>query len=197
MIYKEDYRDMLMAQAEEGAHEVTLTRYHLLVQKLMSIPFIVTLERDQNRVMDALDMRNRLCAGYGGVANLVVEPDQASVFEVMYTLAEKMSDSTRSFVADNSVAYWLIRIFDNLGLADLSDDVFEALDGFEVTDRAIDFAMERQYDALGNGGFYPLKNTARNRKRDMPNVELWYQMQYWLGENVDYKSMKYANFDQY
>lgn len=120
-----------------------------------------------------------------------------NMLEVMIGICLRLEDMTRSFVPDNSPSHWMLRLLDNLNLLTLTDDIYTKINGNQIVYDTMETLLNREYDSLGHGSLFPMKDTKRNRKRDYRTVEIWYQMQAWIGENVDYSTMKYANFDQY
>ena len=122
---------------------------------------------------------------------------EPNMLEVMIGICLRLEDMTRSFVPDNSPSYWTMRLLDNLNLWTLTDDIYTKINGSQIVYDTMETLLNREYDSFGHGSFFPMRDTKRNRKRDYRNIEIWYQMQAWVGENVDYSTMKYAKFDQY
>ena len=67
-------------------------------------------------------------------------------------------------------------MINNLGLNRMDD---ESYDSFEVEDR-LDIFMNREYKPDGTGGLFKLRKT----RHDLRNVEIWYQMMWYLSENM-------------
>jgi len=75
-------------------------------------------------------------------------------------------------IGDSTQWFWLM-IF-NLGLNDMMDTTFDR----EKVGKIIDVFLERKYEKDGKGGLFIVKN----RVEDLRNVEIWYQMQWYIGE---------------
>lgn len=176
----------------------------LLLQDLFHTRYRPGVGNDANRGGDGLQLRdiyihskplntNKTEADVDAINGL----GDPNMLEVMIGICLRLEDMTRSFVPDNSPSHWMLRLLDNLNLLTLTDDIYTKINGNQIVYDTMETLLNREYDSLGHGSLFPMKDTKRNRKRDYRTVEIWYQMQAWVGENVDYSTMKYANFDQY
>lgn len=173
-----DYKLFLMENVENKTHKIV--DYSLLLNTLFDIPFRICIEMDNNRVDDALYMRNEfleddICRGID-VSN--VENRQVSVFEVLFALAKRMEndilcDPMEEF--DHSADhFWMM--LRNLGVEKYSNGRF--LEG-EVREK-VDKFVRREYGRDGFGSIFPVKN----KKVDMRKLEIWEQMNVFLMENL-------------
>lgn len=176
----------------------------LLLQDLFHIRYRPGVGNDANRGGDGLQLRdvyihsNPLNASETEAdVDAINGLGDPNMLEVMIGICLRLEDMTRSFVPDNSPSHWMLRLLDNLNLLTLTDDIYAKINGNQIVYDTMETLLNREYDSLGHGSLFPMKDTKRNRKRDCRTVEIWYQMQAWVGENVDYSTMKYANFDQY
>lgn len=184
--------------------------YTKLLYALFHEEYYYLIPNDMNRGEDGKNLRNRFIESRRGQRlaarktineNDIVESmemlGKPNMLEVMVSICLYMEDMTRSFVPDNSATYWMGRLIDNLNLADLTNDVYDKLNGDIAVHDAVEKVLSRTYDKLGRGSLFPMRDSKRNRHRDYRDVEIWYQMQTWLGENVNYSRMDYAKFDTY
>lgn len=176
----------------------------LLLQDLFHTYYRPGVGNDMNRGGDGIQLRSvyiqsqhlkrtEMSVNNDALAGL----GEPNMLEVMIGICLRLEDMTRSFVPDNSPSYWMMRLLDNLNLLNLTDDIYTKINGNQIVYDTMETLLNREYDSLGHGSLFPMKDTKRNRKRDFRTIEIWYQMQAWVGENVDYSTMKYANFDEY
>lgn len=184
--------------------------YTKLLYALFHEEYYYLIPNDMNRGEDGKNLRNRFIESRRGQRlaarktineNDIVESmemlGKPNMLEVMISICLYMEDMTRSFVPDNSATYWMGRLIDNLNLANLTNDVYDRLNGDIAVRDAVEKVLSRTYDKLGRGSLFPMRDSKRNRHRDYRDIEIWYQMQTWLGENVNYSRMDYAKFDAY
>lgn len=153
-------------------------RYSLLLSKLYSTEFVAKNPRDENRIDDAVELREEFIDYYG------FEPDidiDCSILELLigicYRIVEIMGEDEELGVEK---WFWILvdnvlddyKIFDNRNLTKnrvLNEELNAILYRF----------VNRKYDFDGsNGGIFPLKRPEMDQKR----VEIWYQMQSYLNE---------------
>lgn len=207
-VISEAYRKWLINKfINRGKHADIYTK---LLYALFHEEYYYLIPNDMNRGEDGKNLRNRFIESRRGQRlaarktineNDIVESmemlGKPNMLEVMISICLYMEDMTRSFVPDNSATYWMGRLIDNLNLADLTNDVYDRLNGDIAVHDAVEKVLSRTYDKLGRGSLFPMRDSKRNRHRDYRDVEIWYQMQTWLGENVNYSRMDYAKFDTY
>lgn len=155
--------------------------YELLCKKLHDVPFIPKVDRDENRAMDGLQLReryesNNYCPGY------LDSVGPCTVLEMMIALSERM-DFELSSCDDNDthadVYFWeMIR---NLELDHYSDEVYCAYTDDYFIDNILNRLIHRSYHRNGKGGLFPL----RCPKGDQRRVEIWLQMNAYIMENYD------------
>jgi hypothetical protein len=102
------------------------------------------------------------------------------MLEFLIALATRMNESVYDDRYPNQEPYWFMVLLQNLGL-DKYDDTY---DFTVIHGEVYDIFMvlnHREYDIDGSrGGLFPLKDPAENQRE----VEVWYQMQAYLSENV-------------
>lgn len=150
------------------------THYKLLKQ-LYTKEFIWFVANDNNRLEDGKDLRRTFIHETIGDQGMVTVDGEwmrlgCSVLELMVGLSRKLS-----FEAEGEPYYWFWRLMENIGLHKYSDD--RRIPRRRVED-ILDRLMFRQYDANGNGGFFPLRGPCDDQR----GVELWYQMSAYISE---------------
>lgn len=149
-----------------------------LLYTLYLTDFVAIVDRDENRIVDGLAMRQRFLEenGYNPEdERYIFEAKNCSVLELMVALAVRCEDTlmTNADLGDRTGKWFWIMIH-NLRLDSMTDNVFDE----NVVANAMDVFINRQYDYDGWGGLF----TVRNPRRDMRQVEIWYQMCWYLSE---------------
>lgn len=158
--------------------------YFTLAAELHRIAFnpMHLIETDKNRAQDGLELRVEFMERYGAQGS-AKNRGPCSMLEFLVGLARQMSfimcDLNGDVEAKTSKYFFVL--LGNLGLLKLDDNNYIRLNGdFYVSD-AVDRVLNRQYESSGKGGLFPLKGDHGDQKC----AEIWYQMQFWLGEHLD------------
>ena len=159
------------------------TSWKLVAKDLHRMIFVPLIERDENRALDGLDLRDQFIESEWYNQRDEIE-GECTVFEMLVALAQRMDFETTGAYDENSMgsdrtAYWFWEMTDNLGLTAYDDDSYVDLDGTTYVEQIIDEFVNREYDYDGTGGIFPLKHA----EKDQRNVEIWYQMSAYLYEN--------------
>lgn len=171
----EGYFNWLYAKVEPAARHNPSRTHQLLCEQMYKTPFRWSVPNDDNRVEDALELRVQFMDHYA--YDDAWMRDDASVFEVLIALAHRLN-----FEAIGDVDEWFWKLVQNLGLYSYTDENYSDFIA-EKVEIALDIFMDRTYDHDGEGGLFPLQ---RNQM-DQTEVELWYQMSYYLleGHGID------------
>lgn len=158
--------------------------YFLLTSALFSKDFKWYVPNDDNRIADALELRERFCEEE---LNIDYDPGafnkECSMLELMIGLAYRCEFVMSDLDGDIPMVDWFWKMIDNIGL-DLFDDEEWANPNVRViVDESMNDIIERRYKRDGKGGLFPLKNS----KKDQRKLELWYQMSAYLLENYYYE----------
>lgn len=152
--------------------------FEYLISTLARTPFIYDIPMDGNRVEDAIALRYRF-ADESYVDRLEIkrlDDVQVSVLEVLLALSircqETIMDGTDE--ENDTLAKWFWIMLDNLGLSQMNDAHFNESEAMEIIDRL----LLRQYEPDGRGGLF----TVNKKDIDMRDVEIWYQMLWYLDE---------------
>lgn len=153
--------------------------YRKLLRRLHEIDFYYTIPLDGNREEDGIDLRYRFAheEGYRDsvVANCL-DNYPCSVLEMMIALAIRCEETIMSDpdVGDRT-GKWFWEMIESLGLIDMSDRNFD----LDYVDRVVKRFLDRKYKRNGEGGLFTLKHC----RQDLRQVEIWYQMCWYLNES--------------
>lgn len=148
-------------------------RYSKLLAYLHERPFLYSLEMDENRARDGIDLRYRYASEMGTYD--VSRSDQpCSVLEMMAALAIRCEEHIMSNpdIGDRT-GEWFFAMIENLGLIDETNDQFN----IRYVEMVIDRLIRREYEPDGRGGLF----TVPNSRYDMRDTEIWYQAMWYLG----------------
>lgn len=147
--------------------------YRKLLTYLHEKEFIPSLPRDENRAEDGMDLRYRFAILHCYEDELYYLDGPCSMLEMMVALALRCEESIMDDPAmGNRTGQWFWGMIANLGLGDMVDERFD----IHRADRIINRFLRRDYEPNGKGGLF----TVRNCKRDLRNVEIWYQLCWYL-----------------
>lgn len=149
--------------------------YRRLASWLLAKPFTSDIVGDRNRIADGVELRY----GYSDALNGVCR-----VLEVLVAMCQKMVYMADGMVPnrENLESEWFFIMIENLGVASLTDDIWDqsASDAEEIMTEHIGIWLRREYDYDGSGGIFPLEHP----RDDQAKVELWYQMNAYLMEQI-------------
>ena len=154
--------------------------YRELLLYLHDRDFIALMERDQNRVEDGINLRYNF--GYEKhIDNVIIatllDNRPCSVLEMLVALAIRCEAMMNKPDLGDRTGRWFWEMLASLGLEDMDDEVFNWVD----TEYILEIFMKREYHPDGRGGLFTIKNC----KRDLRDVEIWYQMGWHLNELIE------------
>ena len=171
------YKRFLFENVENREHP--LEDYCLLLNVLFNIPFKSYIDMDNNRIDDALYMREEYLSDdiYSRIDDSAIRDRYVSVFEVLFTLAKRMENDILcdplEEVDHSADHFWMF--LRNLDVEKYSNDrILEA----EIRDKCEKW-VRREYGKDGFGSIFPVKNS----KNDMRHIEIWQQMSLYIREN--------------
>lgn len=149
-----------------------------LLYTLYLTDFDAILDRDENRIVDGLALRPRFLSEQKidpKMESHIFGEKKCSVLELMVALAIRCEDNLMQNpdIGDRT-SKWFWVMLHSLGLDNMTDNTY---DENEVSYILHTF-ITRQYDYDGWGGLF----TVQNPRRDMRQVEIWYQMCWYLSE---------------
>ena len=140
--------------------------YRELLLYLHGTEFIFLIPRDANRAEDGINLRSR----YSPRLSL---DEPCSVLEMMVALAirceEDIMDDTNS---GNRTGQWFWSMIVNLGLGGMTDERFDE----RFVKNAVTRFLNRKYEPDGRGGLFRISDC----DDDLRDVEIWYQMCWYL-----------------
>lgn len=148
--------------------------YKILLDYLFRIEFIWSVNGDENRAADGLNLRSVYCDQIGIQEDILID-DPCSVLEMMIALAVRGSESILWDGENNWTPYLFWTMIDNLGLEECMDGAFDEAYVYEK----IDIFLARKYDKNGVGGLFQIFPNPKNFSK----MEIWYQMQNWISAN--------------
>lgn len=153
--------------------------YRRLLSYLYYMNFRYTIERDENRACDGVDLRLRYydyVHNSGGDVFWIeryLDGRPCNVLEMMVALAirceEDIMDDPR--IGDRT-SQWFWEMIVNLGVGSMTDDRFDE----RYVEEVIETFLNRKYEPDGRGGLF----TVRNCDTDLRKVEIWYQLCWYL-----------------
>lgn len=146
--------------------------WHLLRQ-LHATEFRWIIHNDDNRVADGKELRTEFLELHGESAVDDWDSQGCSFLEMLIALSRRLAFQTEGA----SPAEWFWHMLGNVGLH-ISDLDYESLRMHDYVDQVLQALNNRTYDKNGRGGLFPL----RESDIDQTQVELWYQMNYYLLE---------------
>ena len=152
------------------------TYYHELMYYLYSREFYWSddIPMDRNRALDGIALREK----YGYPEDPLYEP--CSVLEMLIALSCRIENQlAHSFDEGDRTSQWFWTMLTNLGLTRLDDENFDT----EVADFFVDRFLNREYGSHGDGGGLFV---VENPRQDMRDVEIWYQVNWYITEMDGY-----------
>jgi hypothetical protein len=160
---REEYLQWLYPQLRD-VHSTPGT-YLDLAQLMFDKPFQWTVDHDDNRLVDGLDLRTEFRHLTNRSIAQMEQLPPCSFLEVLIGLSRRLE-----FVAGGEAPGWAWQLITNLGLHKLSDPLTRRR--AHKVDEIMETAIWRRYDPDGQGGFFPLAWP----EGDQTRVELWYQL---------------------
>ena len=154
--------------------------YHELLLYLYGEEFEWEHPMDSNRATDGEDLRYRFGRenGYSdAMISALLDDRPCSILEMMAALAIRceFQYASNPEIGDRT-GVWFWQMIDSLGLTRMQDPYFD----LEEVQDILDTFQDRRYEPNGRGGLF----TLRHPKVDMRTVDIWYQMCYYLNENL-------------
>ena len=157
--------------------------YTQLMSYLYSREFLAQFENDSNRVQDGQDMRFRFVEAFTGAHYTYRDvykylTDGCNMLEMMTALAQRCEDHIMGDpdIGDRS-GVWFYNMLVNMHLDSMTDDQFD----ISRVEQIVTNVIEHNYAKNGDGGLFSVKNPTI----DMRRAEIWYQMNWYLGELYD------------
>lgn len=159
------------------------TSYTELLHYLDDVEFTYILDMDQNRLEDGIDLRYRF--GYEmkysrDIVENNLDNRPCTVLEMMVALAIRCEEGFMDDLDEGDrTGEWFWNMIESLKLDTMTNLNFDE----NYCDSVIDIFLNREYAPNGEGGLF----TVKNPKSDMRDVEIWYQMMWYLDEYLNLK----------
>ena len=174
-----EYFEWMIRLVCDGKYSRGLS-WRQLFRLLHETEFIYILEMDGNRADDGIDLRYRFAfdSGYNErTIDEVMSGEPCSILEMMVALAQRCEEHiTDDPDSGNRTGKWFFEMIESLGLLDMDDGHFEKVIAADILDRF----MRREYRPDGRGGLFTISDS----EHDMREAESWYQMMWYLNENI-------------
>ena len=169
-VFADNYTDWLYETAENWLSKCSRNSYHHAIVRLEHATFNSRIERDMNRVQDALALWKSITG-----MNDETLPE-ASILEVMISLALRCENEImhEPRLGDRT-HLWFWMMFASLGLNEMYDENYNA----SYVNDVINKLNTRRYAKNGRGGLFTVQS---HPEIDMRKIEVWYQMQLALRE---------------
>ena len=172
MALADDYFEHLlyMMSADTPEHR----KYSRLLSDLYDIAFIYSHPMDENRVIDALDMRKEYLFDRGiSIRDDFMDRD-VSVLEILAALSRRLEIEVTGEPGEDYLGRWFWVCLENLDVLEVDSRYDRGLVRYKI-----DVWMLRQYKSNGKGGIFPVKKSGIDQRE----IDLWYQGQLYLAEN--------------
>lgn len=154
--------------------------YRKLFTRLHEIDFYYLIDMDDNRAGDGIDLRYRFgneCSYDHSLIAEYLDDRPCSVLEMLVALSIRCEEDIMDDpdIGDRT-GKWFWDMIANLGLSSMNDIRYDE----RYVDDVVDRFLNREYRRNGEGGLF----TIRNCDRDLRDVEIWYQMCWYLNSVV-------------
>ena len=148
-------------------------RFSKLLTRLHETEFRYSIRNDQNRASDGVGLRRRFCHENNCVDRLAYLAGPCSVLEMLIALSIRCEESIMddTFYGDRTTQ-WFWNMIVNLGLGGMIDQLFD----IQEVDTILERFLNREYEPDGRGGLFTIKNC----EDDLRDVEIWYQLCWYL-----------------
>lgn len=160
------------------------TSFYILAGALHKKEFYGIIPNDVNRSEDGKKLREVFAneadtTGTEGRIIIDILSGPCSMLEMLIALAQRIDYMLSDDSGENRTIEFFWEMLDNLGLADMDDELYFDKGGSEKVNQILEDLLGRHYRKNGAGGLFPL----RRSKTDQRTVEIWYQMCAYLEEN--------------
>lgn len=171
----DDYYNYILNIVDFGLPEHR--KYSKLMYELNNIEFTWVLPMDENRDMDAIELRRSFLIdnGYDEFRDLWDTP--RSVLEVLIAFSKRIEIEITGEPGEDCLGRWFWVMLKNLDVL-MVDRRFD----IRVLRSNIDVWLLREFDESGRGSIFPLKNW----RNDQRKTDMWYQMHAYIHENWEF-----------
>lgn len=167
---KEAYVRWLENELTSGGNQPDRS-YFELVWTMFETPFTWSVNMDDNRLADGMELRAEFAEIHGASRTGMNALGPCSFIEVLLGLARRLA-----FVAGDTKERWAWQMLTNLRLERMWDHLSRSKT--HAVRHILDTVILRTYEPNGVGGFFPLAWPDRDQRK----VELWYQLNAYVEE---------------
>ncbi len=150
--------------------------YRMLLMRLHETEFVYSIPMDGNRAEDGIDLRYRFgneCSYPDPMIASLLDDSPCSILEMMVALSVRCEEHIMDDPdIGNRTGQWVWGMVDNLGLSRMDDENFDR----RRVDGILARLLDRKYGRNGEGGLF----TVLNGRMDLREVQIWYQMCWYL-----------------
>jgi hypothetical protein len=151
------------------------SEYKQLMRTLATTEYIYGTTFDESRSLDGIDLRARFAYETGDNVLYICGP--CSLLEMMASLAIRVEEDVMTDFVNDRTYIWFGEMLESLGVADQTDDRFDAI----FVDERISGFLYGTYERNGRGGLF----TTTNPDIDMRELDIWYQACVVMNEKLD------------
>lgn len=159
-------------------------QYKSLFCDLTERSFTSTVFHDENREIDGIRMRDKFAEEYlDGNLDFWIGylPEECLILEMLVSLAYRMEwDFLHDDEEGDRTWKWFWELLWNLGINDQDDLNYDEA----YVNMRLNILVDRTYGSNGVGGPFPLRHPPGGC--DLRNVEIWYQMNWYISEKLKY-----------
>lgn len=174
------YFDWMYRLVCDNEQYSTRTSYKRLLGYLYSVDFEYTHPMDDNRAADGVDLRYHFGEDHGYSHPMIasyLDDRPCSMLEMMVALSIRLEEHimTDPDIGDRT-GQWFWNMIVNMHLGSMTDNRFEE----DYVEDIVARFLDRDYERNGDGGLFRVDNP----NVDMRNLDIWYQMCWYLKEIV-------------
>lgn len=161
------------------SHENDVFTFFDLAQTLHKLRFYGGIPNDENRSEDGKALRVKFAIDHSYFTDYsILNKPTATMLEFFVALAARVDDITRGPDEPKQLNKWFWVMMNNLGIVqkDVNDSCWN-LEKKNFVEEKITKMLDREYQKTGPGPIFPLDDDS---DRDARELEIWYQMQFWL-----------------
>lgn len=177
---RDRYFDWLMDIVCRDYFEDYRHRYKTLLKFLLTREYFWSIPKDENRFTDGLQLRDTFLYENPDAIDdfeAYFDPSTCSILEVMVALAQRCESIMANDSYGDRTSRWFWDMIDSLNLWHMSEGYFDR----EYVKASVYAALNHDYNPDGRGGLFTIPGT----RDDLRNVELWYQMCWYLNYIID------------
>lgn len=175
-----------MAQNEYFEYLCTLVNitddpdsYKMVAKFMFKTDAYSLLPLDKNREEDGKNIRQQFISKYNLIDKGILEKP-CSFLELLIGMCERMAFNVDESSEIENYGYFFKQMINNCGLDMENWRFYNGEDLVNTIYSRIEKVLDRKYSKNGTGGLFPLKHS----DKDQRTIELWYQMQSYLEENI-------------